>query len=92
METIFIGIAIYYSHQSSEFEGIVDTNHQTPEQHHFLRKLLGFQFVIEYKPGKENYAADSLSRVYDVEDRAAISTIFTTMSQPEFVFLEVLFH
>ncbi|XP_028755422.1 uncharacterized protein LOC114714818 [Neltuma alba] len=35
---------------------------QTPEQEACLPKLLGYRFTIEYKPGKQNQAADALSR------------------------------
>lgn len=36
---------------------------QTPDQQAYVRKLLGFQFHIEYKPGASNKVADALSRV-----------------------------
>ncbi|PNX80974.1 Ty3/gypsy retrotransposon protein, partial [Trifolium pratense] len=36
---------------------------QTPDQQKYVRKLLGFQFRIEYKPGASNRVADALSRV-----------------------------
>ena len=35
---------------------------QTPEQHLYVRKLMGYKFSIEYKTGASNKAADALSR------------------------------
>jgi len=42
----------------------MDQSLQTPEQQKWLHKLLGYEFAIEYKPEKENLAADSLSRSF----------------------------
>ncbi|KAH9681158.1 hypothetical protein KPL71_026857 [Citrus sinensis] len=39
---------------------------QTPEQQFYVRKLLGYHFRVEYKPGRTNSAADALSRVHEV--------------------------
>ncbi|GKD33575.1 ty3-gypsy retrotransposon protein [Tanacetum coccineum] len=38
---------------------------QTPLQYKYVRKLMGFNFAIEYKTGTTNMVADALSRVYD---------------------------
>nr|KYP42018.1 Retrovirus-related Pol polyprotein from transposon 297 family [Cajanus cajan] len=35
---------------------------QTPEQQYYLAKLLGYDYEIQYKPGKLNVVADALSR------------------------------
>lgn len=35
---------------------------QTPEQHYYLSKLLGFDYMIQYKAGATNVVADALSR------------------------------
>lgn len=52
---------------------------QTPEQQTFLCKLLGFQYVIEYKPGKDNVVADSLSRVMEepIQKEGSIMSLST---------------
>lgn len=36
---------------------------QTPEQHYYLSKLLGFDYTIHYKAGVSNIIADALSRL-----------------------------
>jgi len=43
---------------------LTDQAIQTPEQQAWLHKLLGYDFIIEYKPGKDNIPADSLSRSF----------------------------
>lgn len=56
---------------------------QTPEQF-FVRKLLGYNFRIEYKTGKSNLATDALSRVQGE------SEIILLASKPIPAFLDVL--
>ncbi|GJU38314.1 ty3-gypsy retrotransposon protein [Tanacetum coccineum] len=55
---------------------------QTPEQHKWLTKLLGYDFEVHYKPGKENKVADALSR----PDTATIMAI----SSPRATWLDEL--
>jgi hypothetical protein len=44
-------------------KNLMDQTLQTPEQQQWLHKFLGYDFTIEYKPGKENVVADALSRM-----------------------------
>ena len=42
---------------------LLDQKVTTPFQHMWLTKLMGYTYEIQYKQGKENHAADALSRV-----------------------------
>jgi hypothetical protein len=44
-------------------------------QHKLLVKLMGYNYTIEYKKGKDNKAADALSRKPNTESMRAISTV-----------------
>lgn len=43
---------------------MTDQTIQTPEQEEWLPKLMGFHFLIEYKPGKAKVMANALSRSF----------------------------
>ena len=58
---------------------------QTLEQHKYLARLLGFDYVIQYRAGKSNVVADALSR----SGVSAPASLFI-ISVPHFVFLEDL--
>ncbi|GAU44890.1 hypothetical protein TSUD_400530 [Trifolium subterraneum] len=45
-------------------KSLLDQSLQTPEQQAWLHKFIGFDFQIEYKPGKDNIPADALSRMF----------------------------
>lgn len=44
---------------------------QTPDQHFYVRKLMGYKFSIEYKKGSTNKAADALSRREENDEPAS---------------------
>ncbi|KAJ9548687.1 hypothetical protein OSB04_021230, partial [Centaurea solstitialis] len=55
---------IVFSDQKS-LRHLLEQRITTTDQQNWIAKLLGYQFSICYKPGKENGAADALSRVMD---------------------------
>ncbi|GKB98047.1 ty3-gypsy retrotransposon protein [Tanacetum coccineum] len=61
---------IYTDHHS--LKHILTQTIQTPEQQKWVTKLLGYDFEVFYKPGRENMVADALSRV-DIPSMLAIS-------------------
>ncbi|GAU25498.1 hypothetical protein TSUD_218700 [Trifolium subterraneum] len=42
---------------------LMEPSLQTPDQQEWLHKFLGYDFTIEYKPGKDNLAVNALSRM-----------------------------
>jgi hypothetical protein len=63
---------------------LLDQRLTTIPQHHWVRKLLGFDFTVEYKPDTMNAVADALSRHDTVE-----GTVLA-LSAPRFDFIERL--
>jgi hypothetical protein len=66
---------------------------QTPDQQIYIRKLLGFQFRIEYKPGNSNKVADALSRVpadWPTDSDPPSSMLCALVSMPTFSILQQL--
>lgn len=58
---------------------LLDQSLQTPEQQAWLHKFMGSDFKIEYKPGRDNQAADALSRVMNL-----------AWSEPQVLFVQQL--
>ena len=67
-------------HQPLKF--ILDQRLATIPQYHWVSKLLGFDFTVEYKPGRTNVVADALSR------RDAKEATLLVVSAPSFNLLE----
>jgi hypothetical protein len=63
---------------------LLDQRLATIPQHHWVGKLLGFDFSVEYKAGAANAVADALSR-RDTEDRVLLA-----LAVPRFDFLDRL--
>jgi len=61
---------------------LLDQRLATIPQHHWVGKLLGFDFSVEYKPGTANAVADALSR-RDTADEGSI----LALSAPRFDFV-----
>ena len=61
---------------------LLDQRLVTIPQHHWVGKLLGFDFSVEYKPRTANAVADALSR-HDPEDEGSI----LALSAPRFDFI-----
>lgn len=58
---------------------------QTPDQQHYLSKLLGFNYEIQYKPGSTNIVDKALSHVPN-----STSTNFLHPTIPQVLYLEEL--
>lgn len=69
-------------HYSLKF--LLDQRLSTILQHHWVSKLLGFDFRVEYKPGKQNVVADALSR------RDTDTTTIMALSAPSFALFDDL--
>ena len=70
-------------HYSLKF--LLDQRLSTIPQHHWVGKLLGFDFSVEYKPGATNTVADALSR----RDTDAEGSVLV-LSAPRFDFVDRL--
>nr|XP_051214860.1 uncharacterized protein LOC127332582 [Lolium perenne] len=75
-------------HYSLKF--LLDQRLSTVPQHQWISKLFGFDFTVEYRPGRLNIVADALSR-RDVDDAADAPTVGAALcihSGPSFAFID----
>ncbi|WVZ59186.1 hypothetical protein U9M48_009373 [Paspalum notatum var. saurae] len=69
----------------SSLKFLLDQRLSTIPQHHWVGKLLGFDFSVEYKPGATNTVADALSRRDTNEEGSVLA-----LSAPRFDFVDRL--
>nr|XP_051211532.1 uncharacterized protein LOC127329025 [Lolium perenne] len=75
-------------HYSLKF--LLDQRLSTVLQHQWISKLFGFDFTVEYRPGRLNTVADALSR-RDIDDATDTPTVGATLcvhSGPSFAFID----
>lgn len=83
METLFRGKTLKIKTDHSSLKYLLDQNLSSESQHLWLAKLLGLDYVVIYRKGKENTAADALSRVTGSELLSmTISTASTDLLEP----------
>jgi len=73
-------------HYSLKF--LLDQRLSTVPQHQWLSKLFGFDFAVEYRPGRLNTVADALSRRDMEADPAPHAAL--AISGPTFAFIEAI--
>jgi hypothetical protein len=70
---------------------LLDQHLSTVSQHQWISKLFGFDFTVEYRPGRLNMVTDALSRrdTEDVaDDVATAGTVLCICSGPSFAFID----
>jgi hypothetical protein len=71
---------------------LLDQRLSTVPQHQWISKLFGFDFTVEYRPGRLNTEADALSRrdADHAQDAAAELDAMCVRSSPTFAFIDAV--
>jgi len=73
-------------HYSLKF--LLDQRLSTVPQHQWISKLFGFDFTVEYRPGRLNTVADALSRRDTEREADSMEGAACALSGPSFAFLD----
>jgi len=63
MEQYLIGRPLVIKTDQKSLKHLLEQRISTPFQQFWLSKLMGFDYIIQYKSGTDNVVADALSRV-----------------------------
>jgi hypothetical protein len=71
---------------------LLDQRLSTVPQHQWISKMFGFDFTVEYRPGRLNTVADALSRrdTEHAQDAAMELDAMCVRSSPTFAFLDAV--
>jgi len=70
---------------------LLDQRLSTVPQHQWISKLFGFDFTVEYHPGRLNTVADALSRCdaeHGAEEDSSVGAAMCARSGPTFAFID----
>lgn len=82
MAALPLGITFTIRIDHHPLKNLLNQAIQTPEQQYFLTKLLGYSYDIIYRKGRENLAADALSRLPAEEGELAQKELQLLASEP----------
>jgi hypothetical protein len=75
METLLLGLPFVVKTDQQSLKFLLDQKIGTLFQHKWITKLLGYDFVVDYKKGVENRVADVLSRKDGWEEGLSLSLL-----------------
>jgi hypothetical protein len=63
VEALFVGPSLYHQNKPPEFKVSIgpENRNSYATKEKWITKLLGYDFVVEYKKGQDNIVADALS-------------------------------
>lgn len=70
---------VWMNYYSLKF--LLDQHLFTIPQHHWVSKLMGFDFTVEFRPGRVNVVADALSHRDQEDATASLNAIFVPSFQ-----------